>query len=106
MKNRTLLMAATAAMLAAPMAQMAQHQAGPGAQAQTNTRLIGGGAAPQGGIGSMLGSIAGIRGNAGTSGSFKPRYKRNGTTVAAAQRAARKRRNVLRSRGRHRRAVR
>ncbi len=106
MKNRTLLMMASAAALAAPMAQLAVPVAAErSAQAPVNTRLLAGGQLPQGGISSLLEAVLMGRGHSGGA-AYKPTYGGRGHTVAHGRRMARKRRNVLRSKGQFRKAVR
>lgn len=66
---------------------------------------VGGMTAPQGGIGTLLNAIQAVGG--GTYGRPpRPRFKKQGWSVAEGRRRARRRRNQLRAKGRYRQAVR
>lgn len=101
MKNRVLGLAVVAAALAAggPLPGLVKVSPTVGSYgAPSLGGLLGGGS----GAGySVAGALSG-----GYGGSFRPHYKKRGWSVAEDRRRARKRRNKLRAKGQHRKAVR
>lgn len=101
MKNRVLGLAAIAAVMAMPGAATVSPN---GVNAPSQARGASGTQLPQGGAGTMLGSILDSGGGYGYT---RPTYRsRGGWTAAEAQRRKRRTRNKLRAKGQHRKAVR
>ena len=106
MKNRVLLFAAAGALAAGMGPLMGAAQPGMHPLVAGERVTPGMGQMPQGGIGSLLESVFGGPNRGGVAGPRRPNYQGRGQTVAQAKRNARKRRNVLRSKGHFRKAVR
>lgn len=103
LKNRSVLIAAAMA-LALPGA-MGTVGAGQTGVQPHNAPQGSSGPAPQGGIGTLLNALAHSGG--GSAGGWRPKYKKErGPGHLAAKRLKRRRRNQLRAKGQHRKAVR